>query len=115
MSAIREILQKPAVTAMFILVVCTCVMHSTSKDFMSDMREDRNDMVASLRQAQTPEPEVMAISKGFDRIASDVRIMGTSFFGFTTVVLVVAFAAKRNEPPRCGTQQPQEASRESKV
>ncbi len=83
--------------AVFVLLACLFVLHSTATRFLSDMRSDRNDMVASLRQAQTPEPQITAISRGFDRITSDVHSMSTSFFAFTSVVLICAFTVRNRE------------------
>jgi hypothetical protein len=52
------------------------------------MRKDRDDMVASLHQAQTPEPQIVAISNAFDGITSNVHFMAISFFSFTSIMLV---------------------------
>lgn len=82
--------------ALFVLVACLYVLHSTTTGFLSDMRKERDEMVASLRQAQTPEPQITAISKGFDRMTSEVNSMSMSFFAFTSVVLVCAFAPGRH-------------------
>ena len=86
--------------AAYVLVCCVYLLHVVDAQFLSDMEKDKSDMVASLRQAQTPEPQIMAVSKAFDRIASNVSSMSVSFFAFTTVVIVGAYTFRRNDPPR---------------
>jgi len=107
MNALIQFLKKPAVMASFVLVVSVYILESTATRFLTDMRKDRHDMVASLRQAQTPEPQVAAISQAFDRITSNVNSMAISFFAFTSVLLVCVFAARHREPPDQDAQ-PQE-------
>jgi len=100
MSVLFQKLTKTPVMALFVLVACLYVLHSTTTRFLADMRHDRDEMVASLRQAQTPEPQISAISKGVDRMTSDVNSMTMSFFAFTSIVLVCTFAAgRRSDPP----------------
>jgi hypothetical protein len=52
-------------------------------------------MVKSLHRANAPEPQIAAISEGFDRIASDVHSIATELFSFASVALVVVFLAWR--------------------
>jgi uncharacterized BrkB/YihY/UPF0761 family membrane protein len=104
MNALFQSFKKPVVMALFVLVCCLYVFNSTATRFLSDMRKDRDDMVVSLRQAQTPEPQVTAISKAFDRIISNVNSMVGSYFMFTSVVLVAAFAVRYREPSHQNTQ-----------
>jgi hypothetical protein len=104
MNALIQFLKKPVALAIFVLIACLYVLHSTSTRFVSDMRKDRDEMVASLRQAQTPEPQIAAIFAGFDCIISDVDSMATSFFAFTSVVLVCAFAVRHKGSPHQDTQ-----------
>jgi hypothetical protein len=101
------------VQALIVLVACIYILNSTSSRFLSDMRKSRDDMAASLRQAQTPEPQITAISTGFDRITSDVHSMALTFFSFTAIVLVAAFSARRrSELPHLDSQQ--QTQRDSK-
>jgi hypothetical protein len=107
MNTLIQFFQKPAVMALFVLAACIYTLNSTIDRFWSEARQDRDDIVASLRQAQTPEPQIAAISKGFDRITSNVGSMAMSFFSFTSVVLVAGFViSRRNEQPRKDAQQP---------
>jgi hypothetical protein len=99
MNAIR-FLKRPVVLALFVLAACVYILDSTATRFYTRAQIDRDDMVASLRQAQTPEPQIAAISKAFDGIISEAGSMATSFFAFTSVILVCAFAARRGEPSR---------------
>ena len=100
MNSLSKFLKKPAVTTVFALAACLYVLQSTSTRFVSDMREGRDELVASLRQAQTPEPQIAAISACVDRIKSDVDLMTTTFFSFTSVILIVFFATKQREQRR---------------
>jgi hypothetical protein len=84
----------------FILVGCLYVLLSTSTRFLSEAKEDRDEMVASLRKAQTPEPQVMAISSGFDHITTRVHSMGISFFTFTSILLVTIAGRRQSDLPR---------------
>jgi hypothetical protein len=115
MNAIYEFLHKPAVMTVLVLIACLYIMHSTSKDFLSDMQKDRDDMVASLRQAQTPEPQIMAISKGFDRITWNVYTMGTSFFAYTAILLIGAYAENLRKPTHQDSQRPRGELPQGKV
>jgi hypothetical protein len=83
-----------------ILAGCVYVLLSTSTRFLSDTKKDRNEMVASLRQAKAPEPQIIAISAGFDHLASEVHSMGLSFFTFTSVLLT-ALAGLRQRDLKC--------------
>jgi hypothetical protein len=106
MKTLKQFLSNPVAQAFIILAACIYILNSTADRFWSEARQDRDDMVASLRQAQTPEPQIAAISKGFDRITSDVSSMAMTFFSFTSVVLVAAFVVRRrSEPPRQDVQQ----------
>jgi|SRR5208283_477987 len=100
MNTLCQFLNKPRVIAVFVLICCLYVLHLTTTRFLSDMKKGRDDMVTSLRQAQTSEPQIAAISQAFDRITSEVDDVAMSLFGFTSVVLVAAFAVRHKEPPR---------------
>ncbi len=105
MNTLIQFFQKPVVLALFVLVGCLYILNSVSMRFESAMKHDRDDMVAALHQSQTSEAQIAAISQAFDRITSNVDSMAISFFAFTSVVLVCAFAVRRNEPSRKDTQQ----------
>src|SRR5208283_1135473 len=106
MNAPKQFFGNPIVQALIVLVACLYILDSTSNRFLSDMRKSRDDMVASLRQAQTAEPQIAAISAGFDRITSDVHSMALTFFSFTSVILIAAFSARRrSESTRQDPQQ----------
>jgi hypothetical protein len=105
MKDISHFLSKPAVLALVVLLGGLYTFHSVSTRYFERVKGDRDDLVASLRQAQTPEPEITAISRAFDRVASEAGDMAMSFFAFTSVVLVTVFAVRRSEPPREAIQQ----------
>jgi hypothetical protein len=105
MNALKQFFGNPIMQALFVLAAGIYILNSNSSRFLSDVSKSRDDMVASLRQAQTPEPQVAAISKGFDQMTSDVHHMALSFFSFTMVMLVATISARhRSESPR---QEPQ--------
>jgi hypothetical protein len=99
MNAIR-FLKRPGILELFILVACVYILDSTATRFYTRSQTDRDEMVASLRQAHTPEPQIAAISKAFNGIISEAGGMATTFFGFTTVMLVCAFINRRVKPSR---------------
>jgi len=107
MKTALQFLNKPAVLALFVLAGCLFMLHSVSTRFFDRVRSEREDLVASLRQAQTPEPEIAAISKAFDRVTSDSGNMAISFFAFTSVVLVCGFTVRSGKPLHDEIQQPQ--------
>jgi len=55
-------------------------------------------MVASLHQAQTPEPQIVAISTAFDDITSNVQSLADDFFSFTLVMLVGTISMIGRQP-----------------
>jgi len=108
MKNISQFMSKPAVLALVVLLSGLYIFHSVSTRYFERVESDRVDLVASLHQAQMPEPEIAAISQAFDKVASESGDMAMSFFAFTAVVLVAAFAVRRSEPPqREIPQQPQ--------
>jgi hypothetical protein len=100
MNKLKQFLGNPVVLAVFVLVSSAYTLNFTASRFFADMKKDQDDMVASLRQAQTPEPQIAAISRAFDGTTSEVGSMAISFFSFTTVVLVACYLARRSGPPR---------------
>jgi len=107
MNKLKQFLSNPVVLAVFVLVSCVYILNTTASRFYARMEKDKDDMVASLRQAQTPEPQIAAISRAFDGTTSEVGSMAISFFAFTSVVLVVCCVVRRNTPPRQDTQESQ--------
>jgi len=99
MKNISQFLGKPAVLALVVLLGGLYIFHATSTRYFERVKSDRDDLVASLHRAQMSEPQVAAISRAFDRVASGAGDLAMSFFSFTIVVLVAAFAARRSEPP----------------
>ena len=104
MNALLRFLKTPIVTGFFLIAACVCILHTESSSFLSDMRKDRDDLVVSLRQAQTPEPQITAMSHAFDRITSNVDGITTSFFAFASVLVVGAFGAMYKGPARQDAQ-----------
>jgi hypothetical protein len=74
--------------ALAVLICGVWIFHSAATHYLSDMRKDRDDMVASLHQAQTPEAQIVAISTAFDGITSNVQSLADDFFSFTLVMIV---------------------------
>jgi hypothetical protein len=108
MKNISQFLSKPAVLALVVLLGGLYIFNSTSTRYFERIKSDRDDLITSLHQAQMSEPQVAAISWAFDRVASEAGDLAMSFFSFTIVVLVAAFAVRRSEPPqREIPQQPQ--------
>jgi hypothetical protein len=97
MKDLIQVLNKPFVVALFILLGSIYILNSISTEFVSNAKKDREEMVKSLRQAQTPEPQVVAISAGFDRLTSEVDSMAVSFFGFFSMVMVLVVGTRQRD------------------
>jgi len=97
---------KPAVLALLVLVGGLFVLNWTALNFLTDVEKDRGDMVASLRHAQMPQPELTPIYAGFEQVASEINDMAGSIFVFVSVALVVAFVVRRKKPSNPDTEPP---------
>jgi hypothetical protein len=98
MNKLSQLLRKPTLFALAVLICGVWIFQSAATHYSSDMRKDRDNMVASLHQAQTPEPQIVAISTAFDDITSNVQSLADDFFSFTLVMLVGTISMIGRQP-----------------
>jgi hypothetical protein len=96
MKTLKNFVGNPAVQGIVILVSCLYTLHSVSNGFVSAVHEERDTMAKSLRAANAPESQIIAITSGFDNIAEDVDRMAVELFSFATIALTVTFFHRRS-------------------